>query len=278
MRHVPLQESWPESWRYSHPYDRLEIWGELHHRGYAYAYAERRRHTLELVRRAAAPAARILDVAAAQGNFTLSLAEDGYEVTWNDLRSDLADYVRLKHERGIVHFAPGNAFELGFGGEFDVVLITEVIEHVAHPDAFLQKAGGLVKPGGHVVLSTPNGRYFRNPLPRFSDFPDPSVFESRQFRPDADGHIFLLHPDELPPLAAAAGLELTEVRLYNNPLTGGCLRTEPLLKVLPRSWVMAAEGISRRMPAPVRERLCTGMAALFRRPGQNEAGTPPSSR
>ncbi|MGE3310366.1 MAG: class I SAM-dependent methyltransferase [Limisphaerales bacterium] len=278
MRHVPLQESWPESWRYSHPYDRLEIWGELHHRGYAYAYAERRRHTLDLVRRAAAPPARILDVAAAQGNFTLALAEAGYEVTWNDLRADLADYVRLKHERGVVHYAPGNAFDLGFGEAFDVVLITEVIEHVAHPDAFLQKAGALVKPGGHVVLSTPNGRYFRNPLPRFSDFPDPSVFESRQFKPDADGHIFLLHPDELPVLAAAAGLELVEVRLYNNPMTGGCLRTEPLLKVLPRSWVMAAERISRGLPAPIRERLCTGMAALFRRPGPGAADTRSSTR
>lgn len=266
MRHVPFQDTWPESWRYSHPYDRLEIWGDLRHRGYAYAYAERRRHALELIRRAVAPPARVLDIAAAQGNFTLALAEAGYEVTWNDLRADLADYVRLKHERGVVHYAPGNAFDLGFGAEFDVVLITEVIEHVAHPDAFLRKASGLVKPGGHVVMSTPNGRYFRNPLPRFSDFPDPSVFESRQFKPDADGHIFLLHPDELSGLATAAGLELVEVRLYNNPLTGGCLRTEPLLKVLPRSWVLAAEAVSRRLPSALRERLCTGMAALFRRP------------
>lgn len=272
MRHVPFQDTWPESWRYSHPYDRLEIWGDLHHRGYAYAYAERRRHALELIQRAVAPPARVLDIAAAQGNFTLALAEAGYEVTWNDLRADLADYVRLKQERGVVHFAPGNAFDLGFGAEFDVVLITEVIEHVAHPDAFLRKAGGLVKPGGHVVMSTPNGRYFRNPLPRFSDFPDPSVFESRQFKPDADGHIFLLHPDELGGLGAAAGLELKELRLYNNPLTGGCLRTEPLLKLLPRSWVMAAESLSRRFPGPLRDRLCTGMAALFRRPPDRPPG------
>lgn len=221
---------------------------------------------MELIQRAVAPPARVLDIAAAQGNFTLALAEAGYEVTWNDLRADLADYVRLKQERGVVHFAPGNAFDLGLGAAFDVVLITEVIEHVAHPDAFLRKAGGLVKPGGHVVMSTPNGRYFRNPLPRFSDFPDPSVFESRQFKPDADGHIFLLHPDELSRLATAAGLELREVRLYNNPLTGGCLRTEPLLKVLPRWGVMGAERFSQRLPAWMRERLSTGMAALFRRP------------
>jgi 2-polyprenyl-6-hydroxyphenyl methylase/3-demethylubiquinone-9 3-methyltransferase len=266
MRPVEYQASWPESWRYSHPYDQLEIYGSLHHRGYAYAYAERRRHTLDLVRRAGEPPARVIDVAAAQGNFTLALAEAGYDVTWNDLRADLADYVRLKHERGMVRYAPGNAFDLGFAGTFDIALITEVIEHVAHPDDFLAKAGSLVRPGGHVVMTTPNGRYFRNPLPRFSDCPDPAVYEARQFRPDADGHIFLLHPDEVPGLAAKAGLEVVETRVFNNPLTGGCLRTEPLLKVLPRRLVETMERGARRLPAGWVERMCTGMAVLLRRP------------
>ncbi len=266
MRQVQPDAAWPESWKYSHPYDRLEIYGERHHRGYAYAYAERRRQTLELVARAAAPPARVLDIAAAQGNFTLALAEQGYEVTWNDLRSDLEGYVRLKHERGSIHFAPGNAFDLGFDDAFDIVLITEVIEHTAHPDQFLQKVGRLVHPGGHVVLTTPNGRYFRNPLPRFSDFPDPSIFESRQFKPDADGHIFLLHPDEVPRLAAAAGLEVLEQRIFSNALTAGCLRTEALLKVLPRGVVTLGERLAQHLPAGTRDRVCTAMAALLRRP------------
>ena len=125
MKRVRFNEAWPESWKYSHPYDRLEVYGELDCRGYAYAYAERRRHTLELIQRAAAPPAKLLDVAAAQGNFSLSLAELGYEVTWNDLRVDLAGYVQLKHERGLVHYAPGNAFELSFIECFDVRLFQQ---------------------------------------------------------------------------------------------------------------------------------------------------------
>jgi 2-polyprenyl-3-methyl-5-hydroxy-6-metoxy-1,4-benzoquinol methylase len=40
---------------------------------------------------------------------------------------------------------------------FDAVLITEVIEHVAHPDEFLAKTAALVKPHGSIVLTTPNG-------------------------------------------------------------------------------------------------------------------------
>jgi len=61
---------------------------------------------------------RVLDIAAAQGNFALTMAELGYDVTWNDLRDDLVGYVREKHERGSISFSPGNAFDLSFSASF----------------------------------------------------------------------------------------------------------------------------------------------------------------
>jgi 2-polyprenyl-3-methyl-5-hydroxy-6-metoxy-1,4-benzoquinol methylase len=97
--------------------------------------------------------------------------------------------VQLKHECGDVRYVPGNFFGRGRG--FDAVLFTEVIEHVAHPDKFLAKVSSVLKPNGVAVMSTPNGRYLFNQLPQFSDCSDPSVFESVQFRPNLDGHIFL---------------------------------------------------------------------------------------
>ena len=133
MKRVIIENTWPDSWQYSYPYDKLEIYGDLSCYGYAYAYANRSKQTLDLIKKVVPTGGSVLDVAAAQGNFSLMLAEMGYDVTWNDLREELADYVKLKQERGTIHFSPGNVFELNLNSSFDAVLITEIIEHVAHP-------------------------------------------------------------------------------------------------------------------------------------------------
>jgi 2-polyprenyl-6-hydroxyphenyl methylase/3-demethylubiquinone-9 3-methyltransferase len=148
---------------------------------------------------------------------------------------------------------------------FDAVLITEIIEHVAHPDDFLAKAAALVRPGGYIVMTTPNGGYFRNPLPKFSECADPAVFESVQFKPNADGHIFLLHLDEIEPLARRAGLKVEKIALFTNPLTAGHVKTEPLLKVLPRRIVEIAESTSRRLPLAVKSKALVQMAVRLRK-------------
>jgi 2-polyprenyl-3-methyl-5-hydroxy-6-metoxy-1,4-benzoquinol methylase len=266
VRHPEPHPSWPETWRLAYHYDLEEVYGAPKHLGYAYAYAARRALTLALLTKAVPVGAHVLDIAAAGGNFSLALAEMGYRVTWNDLRAELADYVRLKHDRGQLEFAPGNAFELEFPRLFDAVLITEVIEHVAHPDQFLAKVARLVKPGGHVILTTPNGGYFRNTLPRFSDCPDPSVYEQMQFGPNGDDHIFLLHCDEVQQLVAKAGLELETLELSTNPLTTGHIKLNAALRVLPRTAVDLLERWSRRLPAPLARRLLTSIAARLRRP------------
>lgn len=231
-----------------------------------YAYVRRMKDTLGMVQSVVAPPATILDVAAGAGNFSIRLAELGYCVTWNDLRADLVDYVRLKHEQGNICYAPGNVFELGFENTFDVVLITEIIEHVAHPDDFLRKIGAMVKPGGHVVMTTPNGGYFKNRLPKFSECPDPSHFESVQFKPNSDGHIFLLHEDEIAGLADKAGLKLEKLRLATNSLTHGHVKTEMILKLAPRWAIEAVETITQRLPRFLGRRINSSITALFSKP------------
>lgn len=265
MNRLYLEESWPDSWKYSYPYDLQEIWGQVTNKGYAYAYSNRRHHTLQLLKEVLPDGGKILDVAAAQGNFSLTMAEMGYEVTWNDLREDLADYVKKKFEKGKIDYAPGNVFELGFSEQFDAVLITEIIEHVAHPDEFLSQIGKMVKPGGYVIMSTPNGGYFRNALPKFSDCPDPSEFESKQFEPNSDGHIFLLWPEEVKWLAEESGLILEKHVLFSNSLTAGHIKLEYLLKILPKALVDFIEESLQKLPSGFKKKLMTGSASRFKK-------------
>ena len=268
MKRVYPEDSWPTSWKYSYPYDLEEIYGEHTNLGYAYAYENRRRQTVDMFREVLKPGASILDIAAAQGNFSLTLAELGYNVTWNDLRADLVDYVRAKRDQGNITFAPGNAFELRFPSQFDAVLITEIIEHVAHPDEFLKNAAKLVKPGGYIIMTTPNGKYFRNKLPKFSDCADPSIFESVQFGPNSDGHIFLLHEDEVISFAEASGILIEKFVLFTNPLTNGHIKLGRLLNVLPKSFVVRFERFTQRLPSAIAGKFLTHMGVRFRVPAK----------
>jgi 2-polyprenyl-3-methyl-5-hydroxy-6-metoxy-1,4-benzoquinol methylase len=260
--------SWPATWRHSHAYDRLEIGDSQEHLGYRLAYRRRVTLAMDLVRRAATPPARVIDIGAAQGNLTLALAEAGYLVTWNDIRPELAGYVQLKHERGAVEYRAGNAFDLNADPAFrpyDVAIATEIIEHVAHPDAFLAALATLVRPGGHAVLTTPNGGYFRNRLPRFSDCTDPSQFEVRQFGPGSDDHIFLLHQDELARLALSAGWLVREVRLCTSFVLSGYCRTEPIIRRLSEGTVERIDGWIQRLPSALLRRVDLTIAVLLER-------------
>lgn len=268
MRRPKYDESWPESWKLSYQYDELEIGNSRKDPGYTYQYGIRRGWAIRTIEKLLQPGGIVLDVAGASGNFTLPLAEKGYRVVWNDLRSELAELVKRKYEFGSVEFSSGNIFDFAsdWADRFDGVLAAEIIEHVAHPDRFLVCLAGMLKPGGWLFLTTPNGKYFRNKLPRFSDCPDPSIYESDQFKPNADGHIFLLDCGELRALTANAGLEVQHIQLMTNPLTCGHVKLGHLLPYLPARVVWALEAGTQKSPQAIRERINGQLVACLRRP------------
>jgi 2-polyprenyl-3-methyl-5-hydroxy-6-metoxy-1,4-benzoquinol methylase len=266
MKRVYLNDDWKESWKYCYPYDLIEVFGEdKNHKGYSYAYINRRDAAISCIESVVKPGAKILDIAAAQGNFSLVLAEKGYDVSWNDIRSDLVEYVQMKQEHGNISYYPGNVFDVHFKDKFDLVLITEIIEHVAHPDKFLKRISELVKPKGFIVMTTPLGSYILNNLPKFSEVDDASKYESEQFKPNSDGHIFLLHADEIRPLADKAGLDIVSMNYYTNPLTNGHLKLGHLLKILPQKWVFALDKLTQKLPKFIGKKIHTNFAVLFQR-------------
>jgi 2-polyprenyl-6-hydroxyphenyl methylase/3-demethylubiquinone-9 3-methyltransferase len=266
MKRIFKDKTWKTTWLESYPYDLLEIYGEIKlNRGYAYAYENRKDETLSMINNIAKRGNTILDVAAAQGNFSLILAESGYRVTWNDIRADMADYVKLKYEKGDIEFKIGNVFDVNFDDLFDIVLATEIIEHVAHPDEFLLKLSKLVKPNGYILLTTPLGSYFKNKLPKFTECTNPEQFESVQFKPNADGHLFLLHIDEIPLLINKADLEIVKIKTYTNPLTAGHIKLNKILGLFPKKGIFICEKFTQKMPKTIRKRIHTNMLVLLKK-------------
>ncbi len=268
MRKPAYSDSWPDTWKVAYAYNEMELWGSRKNLGYTYAYLNRRSAIIDAVCGLLPSGSRILDVAAAHGNFTLPLAEKGYHMVWNDIRGELEGFVKLRYESGKVDYVTGNCFDLvaEHAGSFDAIIATEIIEHVAHPDQFLRDIAQLLKPGGYIMLSTPNGKWLMNKLPRFSDFANPEIFESSQFKPDADGHIFLLHPDELETLASKAGLKIVSLELINTVFVSGNRHLARILRIIPKWIVTLCDALLKRSPRAIREKVTATAIVVYQKP------------
>lgn len=174
----------------------------------SYSASGRLRFTLTLRDALALSPQKVLEVAAGGGLLSACLAEPGRRMVVNDLR-DMSQDIAQWRTGTPLEFLQGNLLELDPArvGSFDLVMACDVIEHVAHGDKFLSQLRRFLTPGGQLLLTTPNGGYFRNRLPTHSQIRDFTELEAKQFKPDADGHIFLYTKAELEKVARAAGFE-----------------------------------------------------------------------
>ncbi len=101
----------------------------------------------------------ILDVGCGGGLLCEPLARLGAHVTGIDATVENIETAQ-KHSQSMnlpIDYQWTTAEDLAAQGlKFDVVVSFEVIEHVAHAGAFIQALTSLVKPGGHLFLSTLN--------------------------------------------------------------------------------------------------------------------------
>jgi SAM-dependent methyltransferase len=100
----------------------------------------------------------VLDAGCGGGGMPLSLAEEAGLVVGIDPAERFPDAgVRLARERGLINlqFALGDGMYLPFRDSvFDLVLSHAVIEHVADAPLYLRECARVLKPAGHVYLST----------------------------------------------------------------------------------------------------------------------------
>lgn len=115
-----------------------------------------------LCRQAKGP--RILDVGCSQGIVSILLGREGHEVLGIDPNADSIEFARqaLATEpesfRSRVRFEVCDVFQANFGeGEFDSVVIGELLELLVSPDILLAQAARWLRPGGQIVISVPLG-------------------------------------------------------------------------------------------------------------------------
>jgi len=108
---------------------------------------------------------KILDVGCHLGIISRILAEDDKEVLAIDiLKSEIALAKAYNQAEGVSYHCQ-DLFKMCLpGNEFDTILFLEVIEHVDEPTRFLKEFMRILKPGGSLIISTPNALSYINIL------------------------------------------------------------------------------------------------------------------
>lgn len=98
---------------------------------------------------------RWLDIGCGTGTLLQALANRGWHPVGTEVAPAAVDNVRA---RGFeTHLGETGELDLA-DGDFDVISLTEVVEHLHDPDSVVCDAARLVRPGGGIYLTTPNGR------------------------------------------------------------------------------------------------------------------------
>jgi 2-polyprenyl-3-methyl-5-hydroxy-6-metoxy-1,4-benzoquinol methylase len=107
------------------------------------------------------PPGKLLDVGCGTGAFLREARARGWEAVGTELSHDGAETARANG----FEIAEGEIWEAEFpSGTFDVVTCWHVIEHVGSPRRLLEEIRRLLRPGGWLVLATPNleDHFFRS--------------------------------------------------------------------------------------------------------------------
>ena len=122
-----------------------------------FTYVNFFRYILPIIRKAKPK--RILDIGSGAGTLSLLLASQGFNVVGIDIsmiaiqKSKLsAKYLNLQKR---IDFVSCNFFDFDSIEKFDLILCSEVIEHVINEVKFLKKVRSLLVNNGYVIFSTP---------------------------------------------------------------------------------------------------------------------------
>jgi SAM-dependent methyltransferase len=156
----------------------------------------------------------VLDIACGEGYGSALLAAVARRVVGVDIVPDVVDHARRKYRQENLSFEVGSCTALPLPeASLDLVVSFETLEHVAEHDTFLAEVKRALRPGGRLIISTPDkqtyadGPQHRNPYHVKELYrPEFEALLQRHFR-----HVVLLgqrvcHGSLVVPLKGAAAL------------------------------------------------------------------------
>jgi 2-polyprenyl-3-methyl-5-hydroxy-6-metoxy-1,4-benzoquinol methylase len=107
----------------------------------------------------------VLDVGCGNGSFLAQFQNKSWLLHGSDLSPTGIEIARKTFPN--INFFLADAQHLSEEvirtiGHVDVALSTEVVEHIYDPRSFLRSCFDLLKPGGHIILTTPYHGYLKN--------------------------------------------------------------------------------------------------------------------
>jgi ubiquinone/menaquinone biosynthesis C-methylase UbiE len=127
---------------------------------------------------------RVLDLGTGTGYGAAEMAALAHRVTAVDISTDALRHAAAHSTRHNIDYASADAAALPFRtASFDLVVVFEVIEHLANWRGLLAEVRRVLAPGGQLIVSTPNKLYYAES--RQTTGPNPyheHEFEYEEFR------------------------------------------------------------------------------------------------
>lgn len=100
---------------------------------------------------------KVLDIGCGNGNISLALGSLGFNVRGIDVDATSIQTATNTNTFANVAFEVADANKFTITDEYDVVICSEVLEHLTHPQELVQSAYRILKPGGIMIVTVPNG-------------------------------------------------------------------------------------------------------------------------
>lgn len=116
---------------------------------------------------------KILEIGSGLGYLTYALNFTGYDCLGVDISSNAIEKAKVNFGN---YYKSIDIFDKRFDEKFDLIIMTEVVEHVEDPVKFITRSKELLKNGGKLLLTTPNKFYESDDIVWVSDVPPVHLF------------------------------------------------------------------------------------------------------